>query len=44
MSLILNQCTAQKTLNDIEAHIFDELFKPKSKIAEIIELNENKNK
>ena len=40
MSLILNQCIALKTLNDIEVHIFDELVKPKSKIAEIVELNE----
>jgi len=41
MSSIINLCSAQKIIDDIEIHIFEEFFNDENKISEIIELNES---
>ena len=42
MSSIINFCSAQNILDDMELHLFKEIFNPANKISELIELNEFK--
>lgn len=41
MTSIINSCIAQNILDDIEIHIFEELFNSENAISELIELNES---
>jgi len=41
MTSIINSCIAQNILDDIEIHIFEELFNSENPISELIELNES---